>query len=96
VTLVSQRLRDAPRDVDFDCVRCRNPEACLCHLPAWDAGTGQKCDDWQGAHLCAECHAYFDGPQGRHDFAARFLVLTRTLRRLFEHGILEVRGETHY
>ena len=93
--LNSPKLRDAPRHEC--CVMCeRSPCIGVAHLPhnEWGqpAGTGQKTDDWCGAHLCQDCHDYADGP-GRNDHAWRARALCATLHRLFVRGVIVIPGE---
>ena len=100
-TLVSKALRNAARGEV--CVRCERPvkneTVVLCHLPlnAWGFGSSMagKCPDWLGAHLCDECHAWIDGPDGRRDAETRGRVLAATLARLFDNGTLQIKGERH-
>lgn len=59
----------------------------LAHLPWRNSGMGMKAPCICGAHLCATCHAYVDGP-GRADHEYRFLALSRTLARLWDAGVI--------
>lgn len=90
---VSQKLRDAPARAEYNCVMCKDPECCMAHLRASDAGTGQKCDDIISGHLCQKCHDYADGRTndgGQIDWYWKFLALSRTLHRLVHDGVITV------
>jgi len=75
-----------------------NPETVVfCHFPDRDThGMGHKADDVSGGFGCSACHDYLDGRVPPHD-AARWRnerdgylrrSQQRTMRRLFELGIL--------
>lgn len=90
----SKVLRDAARN--RACVLCGNDEeggVVLAHLPGsfygMPAGTGQKCHDWLGSHLCDLCHGAMDG-EWRNDSAMRMQALCLTLERLFNEGVIVV------
>lgn len=82
------------------CVMCGYDEegaVVLAHLPHRNSGMGMKCPDIVGAHLCSRCHDFIDGRAKvdglglSHDedeglFEWRYLVLTRTLERLWKDG----------
>jgi hypothetical protein len=88
----SKKLREAARNES--CVMCENDEegkVILAHLPYRNSGTGLKCSDFIGAHLCFDCHDYADSAEGRMAFEWRYLALTRTLERLFQNGTLIVK-----
>ena len=86
-----------------DCVLCGRPNAVPAHLPGsfygMAAGTGQKTHDWLVAHLCntprddgqPSCHERMDSVW-RTDPTMRMRALCLTLQRLFDDGVLVVRG----
>jgi len=90
----SQKLKDAARDQS--CVNCgaNDGTVVLAHL-AWpgvaDRGMSSKCDDWAGAHLCMRCHTAADSGEYQTDFFWRTQMTYRTLRRLFNQGVLVVK-----
>jgi hypothetical protein len=92
VTHRSQKLRDAARDQS--CVNCGTCDGTvvMAHL-AWpgvaDRGMGHKGDDFWSAHLCHRCHASADSGEFHLDFFWRTQMVARTLRRLFDKGIVK-------
>jgi hypothetical protein len=86
--IVSKTLRNAARDQA--CVLCEwdmPGEVVLAHLKNKDAGTGQKCDDILGAHLCYTCH---QAQEASRDVELSYLALRRTLVRLYDNGVLQI------
>lgn len=90
--LRSKVLREAARGEA--CVNCQREDGStvMAHLPfPGEAGTRIKCSDLMAAHLCAECHYKADHGEGRRDYHWRALMIVRTLERLIERGILEIK-----
>jgi len=61
MSIISKAIRRYPSDPDVMCANCGAPNCVWAHLPFFDAGMGQKCDDYFGAPLCQLCHDYVDG-----------------------------------
>lgn len=86
----SQKLRDSARDET--CVSCwkQDGTVVLAHLPMMGIADGgsSKCDDFVSAYLCKVCHDSTDGER-RRDVFWRYQMNVRTLRRMFERGVIK-------
>lgn len=100
--IVSKALRDSARGevctVQIYGICNYDPETTvLAHLPDESKGMGTKSDDISGCYACASCHDALDGRR-KEPIAQQELewymrrAQTRTLRRLFEKGILSING----
>lgn len=87
-----QKLRDAAQGCT--CVRCGGHDAMLCHYTGkrqhdYGKGTATKGHDAIGAHLCNDCHTYFDQYKSANDYerSEEFLhCIALTIMRLFRMG----------
>lgn len=80
------------------CVRCgaRDGTVVLAHYTGWrqaafGKGRGCKGSDLIGAHLCMDCHEYFDRPAARKsiEVSEEFLFLVcLTVIRLQSRGVI--------
>lgn len=93
-TFRSKKLREAAKGQD--CVSCNKNDgttvAAHISLPyaGFQGGMGSKTHDFMCAHLCHQCHTYYDGI-GRNEHGTRSFLVLVTLRRLFEQGVIEVK-----
>lgn len=72
------------------------------HLPDESNGMGTKSDDLSGCFGCSDCHSCVDGGWTNLGEAGRYFkadaefyfrrAMVRTWRRLFELGILTIKG----
>ena len=81
-----------------------NPETTVFAHFRWigGCGTGIKPSDLQGGFACSECNRWTDSPtpkerdaeyeSDRNFYAARSIA--RTIERLYEKGIISIRGAT--
>lgn len=85
----NQRMRDSANGEV--CVNCGSPAQCLAHLPYMGVADGgsSKCDDFVSAYLCATCHQETDHGKYRRDVLWRYQMNVRTLRRMFEKGVIK-------
>lgn len=69
----------------------------FCHLnEGWAGkGMGQKADDIAGFFGCSKCHADYDleWPSHSRDYELVMRAMYRTWRRLWELGIISIKGE---
>lgn len=76
------------------CVNCNAQDGTvvLAHLPMMGIADGgsSKCDDWCAAYLCMKCHQMADHGEMRRDAFWRYQMNARTLRRMFQKGVLRV------
>lgn len=87
----SEKLTQAAKGQS--CVACNAEDGTivLAHLATSgiaDRGTGTKCDDFWGAHLCHRCHYEADHGIYVDDLFWRTQMVAKTLRRLFKNGKL--------
>ncbi len=73
-----------------------NPETTVfCHFPDESHGIAKKADDISGGFGCSNCHDCIDGRRkseewsGHKEFYMR-RSQTRTMRRLFELGVMKI------
>lgn len=69
----------------------------FCHLPDESKGMGKKADDVSGAFGCSACHDAVDQRTWVPEYLDnelfyQFRAWKRTIKRLFELGILSVKG----
>lgn len=78
----------------------RTDTTVLAHLPDETSALSRKSDDLSACFSCYACHDVVDGrrawPEGQEVYRDWYLrrAQTRTLRRLFERGILTIKGAT--
>lgn len=96
----SAKLRDAARGEEctlqiFGCCVGGTETTVLAHLHDETFGRGQKADDTSAVFACYGCHDEIDGrthkTRGEDLTWYKLRALQRTVRRLVERGILEVR-----
>lgn len=89
MSFVSQKMRKSAKDET--CVSCgaQNGTIVLAHLPLQGiaAGGSSKCDDFVSAYLCDQCHLLTE-TDFRRDVFWRYQMNVRTLRRMFEKGVI--------
>jgi hypothetical protein len=82
-----------------DCCVCGRYDGTtvFCHLnESWAGkGTGQKADDLGGGFFgCSSCHYLYDSTvDGRPNDADIMRAMYRTLRRLLELGVIQIKGK---
>lgn len=90
MSYVSPKMRKSAKDES--CVNCGTMDGTvvLAHLPMMGIADGgsSKCDDFVSAYLCRECHESTDGER-RRDVFWRYQMNVRTLRRMFERGVIK-------
>lgn len=89
----SKAIRDAANG-ESCCVCGRNDGTTVfCHLnESWAGkGMGQKADDIAGFFGCHDCHRKYDAMGGTGITELR--AMYRTIRRLWELGIISIKGE---
>lgn len=75
----------------------RSDTTVLCHLPDESHGLSKKADDLSAGYGCSACHDVIDGrvphnfQPGEKDWYMRRANI-RTLRRLRDLGLLEIKG----
>jgi hypothetical protein len=86
----NQEMRDSASGEA--CVNCETQDGTvvLAHLPMMGIADGgsSKCDDFVSAYLCKRCHDLTDGER-RRDVFWRYQVNMRTIRRMFEKGVIK-------
>jgi hypothetical protein len=96
--LVSKVIRDSARGEDCT---LRIPGACnfdpattvLAHVPCGMGGMGMKVPDLFAVHACSGCHDALDGRTGIEAEGWEVVrALAETQMRLFEKGIISVKG----
>lgn len=90
MSYVSPKMRKSAKDEP--CVNCGTMDGTvvLAHLPMMGIADGgsSKCDDFVSAYLCRACHESTDGER-RRDVFWRYQMNVRTLRRMFERGVIK-------
>lgn len=94
----SQKIRDAARGehctMNGPTCRYDRETTVFCHLNESFAGKGMgiKAHDIAGFFGCSECHSAYDLGQLGDKYFYLLRAVTRTLTRLYEMGLLEVKG----
>lgn len=93
----SKAIRDAARGEPCTVCGDNDGTTVFCHLnESWAGkGIGQKADDLGGGFFgCSTCHYLYDstvdGKPNDHDIMR---AMYRTIRRLWEMGIIEIKGD---
>ncbi len=97
--VVSEKLRKSARG---EACTLQIPGVCNCdwsttvlaHLPSEVAGRSTKSDDWHSCYACMACHSHFDlhRMSKADETWYAYRGLQRTLRRMFETGLLVIAG----
>ena len=101
----SKKLRDAARGeactIGLPCCDGGGETSVLAHLPDESHGISRKSDDISACIGCDPCHAVIDGRDRNSDSAREFQehrefymrrAQTRTWRRLYELGLIVIKG----
>lgn len=86
----SRRITQSARGEDCTICGTNDGTTVFCHLNEMWAGKGmgQKADDIAGFFGCGKCHAKYDTNIGDLDDNQIMRAMYRTLRRLWEMGVI--------
>lgn len=95
VAIRSKAIRDAANGESCTVCGRNDGTTVFCHLNnGWAGkGMGKKADDLAGFFGCGECHRLYDTHESMPNDAQVLMALFKTTRRLWELGIISIKGE---